>query len=258
MSLAPAYAPSGAREPRLNPNARSIAHLEAGGLLLTPDLRQARILRRLHDRAQAAAGRQVWPSAQVLPIEAWLALQWQQAAADRPDLPALLPPVALRWLWWRQAARDAPGLLDPADLGARARASWLRLRAHGGDLAAVARWPLTRDQQAFLGWAGAVEGELAARRACDAGDLARLLVASSALPSTGPPILLAGFRRLTPPRKVSSPRCRRQAARSNDRARRRREAAVSGIARRIRRPSAARCSPGCANAWGRYRTEFMR
>ncbi len=182
----------------MNPNARTIAHLESGGLLLTPDLRQARILRRLHDRAQAAAGRRVWPSAQVLPLDAWLALEWQRAAVLRPDLPGILPPVALRWLWWRQAAGDAPGLLDPADLGARARASWLRLRAFGGDLAAVSRWPLTRDQQAFLGWARSVEGQLAARQACDAGDLARLLVEAGALPVAGPPILLAGFRRLRP------------------------------------------------------------
>ncbi len=182
----------------MSQNARLIAHLESGGCLLTPNLRQARILRRLHDRAQIEAGRVVWPSAQVLPIDAWLALQWQQASVARPELPRILTPVALRWLWWQQAARDAPGLLDPADLGVRARASWLRLRAFGGDLAAVARWPLTRDQQAFLGWALAVESGLSARQACDAGDLARLLVEADALPSAGPPILLAGFRRLTP------------------------------------------------------------
>jgi len=182
----------------LSANARCIAHLEAGGLLLTPDLRQARILRRLHDRAQADGGRKVWPSAQVLPLDAWLALQWQRVSADRPDLPGILPPVALRWMWWRHAARDAPGLLDPADLGARARMSWLRLRAHGGDLAAVSSWPLTRDQQAFLGWASSVEGELRTGQGCDAGDLARLMVDAAALPAAGAPILLAGFRWLTP------------------------------------------------------------
>jgi ATP-dependent helicase/nuclease subunit B len=182
----------------LNPNQRCIAHLESGGLVLAPDLRQARILRRLHDRAQAEAGRQVWPTAQILPFDAWLAGLWQRASADRPELPAPLAPVALRWIWWRQVARDAPGLLDPADLGARARASWLRLRAHGGELAAVARWPLTRDQQAFLGWARQVERELRERDACDAGDLARLLTECSAMPAPGPSILLAGFRRLTP------------------------------------------------------------
>jgi ATP-dependent helicase/nuclease subunit B len=182
----------------LNPNTQCIAHLEGGGLLLTPDLRQARILRRLHDRAQVAAGRQVWPSAQILPIDAWLALQWQKASAERPGLPGILPAVALRWLWWRQAARDAPALLDPADLGERARLSWLQLRAHGGDLVKLAPWPLTRDQQAFIAWARAVEGELESRQACDAGDLARLLVQAKAVPGAGPPVLLAGFRRLSP------------------------------------------------------------
>jgi probable DNA repair protein len=182
----------------LNPNARCIAHLEAGGLLLTPDLRQARILRRLHDRAQVAAGRSVWPSAQVLPLDAWLAQQWQQVSVGRPGLPGILPPVALRWLWWREVARDAPGLLDPADLGVRARASWLRLRVHGGDVDKLVQWPLTRDQQAFVGWERAVQAELRNREGCDGGDLPRLLVETGTLPQPGPPLLLAGFRRLAP------------------------------------------------------------
>ncbi len=184
--------------PGVNPNERCISHLTAGGLVLAADLRQARILRRLHDRAQVAAGRRAWPTAQVLPLDAWLELQWGRCAWARPDLPHILPPVALRWLWRLQVARDAPGLLDPADLGSRARSSWLQLRAHGGDLAAVSRWPLTRDQQAFLAWSRSVESELRARGACDAGDLARLLVEQSAIEADGPPILLAGFRRLTP------------------------------------------------------------
>ena len=166
-------------------------------MLLTRDLRQARILRRLHDRAQVAAGRKVWPSAQVLPLDVWLVQQWQKAAADRPSLPGILPASALDWLW-RETARDAPGLLDPADLGARARASWLRLRAHGGDLAKLSRWPLTRDQQAFFGWAKAVEGELRSLGACDGADLARGLVEADAAPAAGAPILVSGFRRLTP------------------------------------------------------------
>ncbi len=203
------------KAPRVNSNERCIAHLSAGGLVLAADLRQARILRRLHDRAQVAAGRRVWPTAQVLPLDAWLGLQWDQASVDRPDLPRILPPVALRWLWRTQVARDAPSLLDPADLGARARASWLTLRAHGGDLADVARWPLTRDQQAFLGWARSVEANLRERGACDAGDLARLLVEAARCRADGPPILLAGFRRLTPAQAPCSPRLPPPVARSS-------------------------------------------
>ena len=190
--------PTDPESPRVNSNQPCIAHLTAGGLVLAADLRQARILRRLHDRAQVAAGRRAWPTAQVLPLDAWLVLQWNRVAVERPELPRILPPIALRWLWRTQVASDAPGLLDPADLGARARSSWLALRAHGGNLADVSRWPLTRDQQAFLAWAHAVEATMRGRGTCDAGDLARLLVETASFEPDGPPILLAGFRRLTP------------------------------------------------------------
>jgi probable DNA repair protein len=182
----------------LDSNARCLAHLDRGGLLLTADLRQARILRRLHDRAQLAKGLVAWPSAQVLPLDAWLAQQWREAGAERTDLPQPLPTVALRWLWRRLAEPDAPGLLDAAELGLRARSSWLRLLAHGGDVAGIARWPMTRDQQAFSSWARAAERELGERNACDPDDLARLLVAHEALPGPSAPLLLVGFRRPTP------------------------------------------------------------
>lgn len=182
----------------MSPNARCIAHLESGGWLLTADLRQSRIFRRLHDRAQIAAGRVVWPSAQVLPLDAWLAQQWREAGSARGELPQPLAPIALRWLWRRMAEPDAPELLDAAELGARARSSWLRLRAYGGGLDDLARFPLTRDQQAFIGWARAAERELRGRNACDSADLARLLVSHDALADPGPPLLVAGFRRPTP------------------------------------------------------------
>lgn len=182
----------------MSPDDRCLAHLEAGGLLLTADLRQARILRRLHDRAQLAKGLRAWPSAQVLPLDAWLDQQWRDAGAERNELPQALQPVALRWLWRRLTVQDAPGLLDPGELGSRARASWLRLLAHGGGVEELSRWPLTRDQQAFAAWARAAERQLRERNACDAADLARLLVAHQALPEPGPPLLLAGFRRPSP------------------------------------------------------------
>ena len=47
-------------------------------------------------------------------------------------------------------------------------------------------------------WARSVEANLRERGACDAGDLARLLVEAAACLVDGPPILLSGFRRLTP------------------------------------------------------------
>lgn len=179
-------------------NRRSLAHLDAGGLVLTADLRQARILRRLHDRAQLAAGRDAWPTAQVLPLAGWLAREWRSAGAERAKLPVALPAIALRWLWRERVSADVPALLDPAEIGARARASWLLLRAYGGTIDGLTRWPLTRDQHAFLGWSRAVEQELAVRGACDAADLVRRAVEEDALPPPGAPMLLVGFRHPTP------------------------------------------------------------
>lgn len=179
-------------------NHRCLAHLDAGGLILTADLRQARILRRLHDQAQIAARREAWPTAQVLPLPAWLDSTWRCAGAERPSMPVALPAIAVNWLWRQRVAVDAPDLIDPAEIGARARASWLLLRAYGGEVADLTRWPLTRDQQAFVAWARAVELELAGRGACDAADLARRIVAENALPSPAAPILLVGFRNPAP------------------------------------------------------------
>ena len=95
----------------LNPNARCIAHLEgrrpgadagpAPGAHPAPPARSG---------AGRPPGATLWPTAQVLPLDAWLAAAMAAGAAERPDLPVVLPAVALRWLWWRQAARDAPGL----------------------------------------------------------------------------------------------------------------------------------------------------
>lgn len=179
-------------------NHRCLAHLDAGGLILTANLRQARILRRLHDQAQIAAGRAAWPTAQVLPLSAWLDNAWRSAGADRPSLPVALPAVAANWIWRQRVTAQAPGLIDAGEIGARARASWLLLRSHGGDAAGLSHWPLTRDQHAFAGWARAVEHDLSESGTCDAADLARCVVAEHALPSPAAPMLLVGFRNPAP------------------------------------------------------------
>jgi len=186
------------RSPGSDVNRKCLAHLDSGGLILTADLRQARILRRLHDRAQLAAGRSVWPTAQVLPLATWLASEWRLAAAERAELPVTLPAVASRWLWRQRVADDAPGLLDPGEIGARARSSWLLLRAHGGSIDDLSRWPLTRDQQAFLRWSRAVERQMAERGACDAADLPRRFVSEAIVPAPVAALLLVGFTYPTP------------------------------------------------------------
>ena len=181
----------------VNPNQQCIAHLQAGGLVLTRDRRQARLLRRLHDQQQAAQGLQVWPSAQVMPLEAWVATQWREATFGS-SAAELIDPLAAEWLWRRTLPEAAAGLVDAAQLASAARASWLRLRSHRGHTGLLQGRPLTRDQAVFRDWALGVEDGLRSLGQCDADDLQSQWLEAGPAPQPGAPILLAGFRSLTP------------------------------------------------------------
>jgi len=121
-------------------NARFITHLESGGTVLTATRRQARIIRRLHDQAQLARGRHCWPSADVLPVDAWLAARWREAAERNGELPLLLSEGQAAW-WWRREAEgridpeailhvvrtaSAPVICETADAGRKDDLAWLR------------------------------------------------------------------------------------------------------------------------------------
>lgn len=57
--------------------------------VITATTRLARELRRDYDRNQEEAGKASWPTAQILPLSAWLSETWQNGLfADRPDAPA--------------------------------------------------------------------------------------------------------------------------------------------------------------------------
>ncbi|MXX03522.1 MAG: hypothetical protein F4Z49_07145 [Gemmatimonadetes bacterium] len=64
--------------------------------LLTATIRLARELRRDHDQFQEAAGRPSWPTAQILPLSAWLAETWKNGLFS--DHPATADLAALRLL----------------------------------------------------------------------------------------------------------------------------------------------------------------
>ena len=57
--------------------------LESGGIVLTANRRNARVLHQRYDAAQLARGRVVWPAAQVLPPDAGLATPLVAAAMAR-------------------------------------------------------------------------------------------------------------------------------------------------------------------------------
>jgi ATP-dependent helicase/nuclease subunit B len=175
-------------------NSRFIAHLEAGGAVLTATRRQARLIRRLFDDAQVLAGRRVWPTAEVLPLQSWAAAQWQELAGHDSSLPFLLDEAQAAWPWRRLADGfiDA-ALLDAHDLANAARRAWISLYRHGGSLELLDRHVLTGDQRQFLGWARAVESSLLEAGWLDQALIEPALAAQTAKLTRRTPLLLAGL-----------------------------------------------------------------
>jgi len=175
-------------------NSLLVSHLESGGTILTATRRQARLVRRLFDDAQVVAGRQAWPTAHVLPLEAWASARWHEVAGSDPNLPVLLDDAQAGWPW-RQAAGahiDA-AVLDERDLADAARRAWIKLYSHGGSLDLLERQALTSDQRQFLAWARAVESRLGEAGWLDPGQVALALAAQAARLTRRGPLLLAGF-----------------------------------------------------------------
>ena len=180
-------------------NARFTAHLAAGGAVLTANQRQARIIRRLYDRAQVAAGRHCWPTAEVLTLEAWLAARWQETVAADGSLPTLLADTQAAWPWRRSAASHLdPTLVALPDLAGAARRAWVQLQRFGATLQQLDGEIMTRDQRQFLDWARAVEAELATKGWLDPALLEVALARHATRLAPGPALLLAGFDRPVP------------------------------------------------------------
>ncbi len=131
------------------------AVLTDGGTIITATHRLARQIRRRHDQSRAAAGTRAWPSADVLPLDAWLRrafeagtlrnadpgprrllsddesrLLWRRVLAsdghDHPDAGVIVPLVADGWRLcqaWELSAADLHGGVDSDD--ARAFAHWV-------------------------------------------------------------------------------------------------------------------------------------
>ncbi|MYD26260.1 MAG: hypothetical protein F4X08_10665 [Gemmatimonadetes bacterium] len=131
--------------------------------LLTATIRLARELRRDHDQFQEAAGRPSWPTAQILPLSAWLAETWKNGLfSDHPataDLAALrlLGPAEERLIWEDVIRSMAEGsLLDVPSTAEAAALSWERLCSWAIPHDAEA-WNESEDARTFLGWVRAFQ-----------------------------------------------------------------------------------------------------
>ena len=175
--------------------------LGADSTLLTVNNRLALELRARHDRNQVAAGRKVWPSADILPWNAWLQRLYQQLLDDGYTELDLLSPAQERLLW-EDIVRDWDGqadLLRPAAAAEATQAAFAlycewQLRDHplallGGD-----------ETHRLLGWIRSFEDLLSRRKLLSAAQMPPLLTRAFEQKALAIPTRLvhSGFDSLSP------------------------------------------------------------
>jgi ATP-dependent helicase/nuclease subunit B len=96
--------------------------IKQGGTVVVPSRQRAHAARLAHAAAELAAGRRVWATPDILPVEAWLTREVERyAAAAGTAVPRLISP-AEEWFLWRQCAAEATGDLELVNRGALAEA----------------------------------------------------------------------------------------------------------------------------------------
>jgi probable DNA repair protein len=150
--------------------------LDGETTLLTVNKRLAAELRMRFDRRQVAAGRQVWPSADILPWNAWLTRHYTRLLDTGFTELDLLNAAQERLLWQEIVERHSgpDGLLRPAAAAENAMAAFALL--HDWDLGGFPLATLGGDEtRMFLAWRGAFDAELRDRGLLSAAQLPSLV-----------------------------------------------------------------------------------
>ena len=168
--------------------------VNAGFVLLTPNLRLARRIKSEWDKRMAASGAGAWEPIPVLPLESWLQQQWQQAV-NEGQTPALVNvgPAQTLELWQQVIAADerASGsysLLRPAaagELAAQARETLLRWQVDTSSQAVRQSFRLDEDCATFLRWLDQFDQKLiAAGQGTTVDTVVQLLACAPRLPKS--------------------------------------------------------------------------
>ena len=104
--------------------------LAGGGTVITGTHRLARQIRQQHDRTRAATGARAWPTADALPLDAWLRRRWESTALREllPGRHRLLSDDESRLVWRRVIAGEGQDGIDTGVLVPLVAAGW-RLRS---------------------------------------------------------------------------------------------------------------------------------
>jgi ATP-dependent helicase/nuclease subunit B len=182
------------------------AWLASGGLVVAASERAARALTSAFHRNRLREGLTAWPAPQILDFHTFIHSAWLEHSSD-PRL--ILNPVQEQSLW-ASVARDS-GVSAPTLLpGPLHRLAALAMEAHGlfcayapQLLRTAARSGWVNDPAAFSRWLATFEETCRAKNMLSPArlpiELIPILEASSA---SRPPLLLAGFDRITPTQRT--------------------------------------------------------
>jgi probable DNA repair protein len=193
--------------------------LGEGATVVTPNRRLARDLKRRFDAAQSAAGREVWPTPDILPLGAWLERSFAELTRFDVNQRLLTPTQELAL--WHQAIGDSPyadALLDTAATAGIAHQAWRVQQGWRVDLAAFGA-ALSEDSKAFSAWSARFCEVCSARHWLDGARLADAVGERVRLDARGMPreIALHGFDELSPQEHDLLAACRASGMRVTER-----------------------------------------
>jgi probable DNA repair protein len=149
--------------------------IEAGCVVVTPNRRLAAYLQREYNRAQRAARRAVWSTAEILPFSAFVERAYGDAlySGQATGLPILLAPPQEQALWESIIRESETGkaLLAIPETAALAREAW-QLAHTWRLMPLVGRSPPNEDARAFQQWAQRYEAITRRERQTDSARLA--------------------------------------------------------------------------------------
>lgn len=174
--------------------------IEAGCVVVTPNRRLAAHLTREYDALQLGSGRAVWPSADCLPLNAFLERTHFELTRYAPD--ATLLSAEQELALWEQVIADSPqgkALLGPAAAARAAREAWAIEHSHRLELERY-RAALDEDGQAYAGWAARYRRLLRERGFLDAARLPDAITEALAKGAgiDARPLVLYGFDEIAP------------------------------------------------------------
>jgi len=139
----------------------TLAALDPGTTLVTVNNRLAAELRGRYDRLQLGAGRAVWPSADILPWNAWLQRLYTQLLDEGSLQKDLLAPQQERLVWERTIGQHGggSGLLRPAAAADLARQAYALCKDWQLDIQTLLNAG-GEDTRSFVSWRTAFEQHL--------------------------------------------------------------------------------------------------